>query len=146
MMSYLVHEPLLGPDFLVLGYRISLQQNGTEMPDDADLEAVLSLIAGTLVSSDKFWLLGDKQLFLEVTPSLLATDSLNALSSEKTVLSVDGIYLEDAGIRAAITELRKRGFGISLRNLNPISVNEELRPHITHMEVDCIHADSDGAA
>lgn len=140
MTSHIVHEVLINPDMLVLGYKLTWHQDDESIPDDANLEAMLLTAAESLVSSDKNWLLGEKQLFLEVTPSLLSADSLKLFPPEKIVLSMDASYLQDANALDTLIKFRKQGFGILIGNVNPAAlVDDELMSHVTHLEIDCSH-------
>jgi EAL and modified HD-GYP domain-containing signal transduction protein len=146
MTNLIVREPLLNPSLQVLGYELTMQKDGNQSPSDADLEYILRYVDENFVSSIRGWLLGPYRLFLEVTPSHLSSASLQALPPDRIVLSMDGARLGEAAAQDAIKEYRKRGFGIALRNIAPYAVEDELRPLVTYLEINCSHTNARAVA
>jgi EAL and modified HD-GYP domain-containing signal transduction protein len=146
MTNLIVREPLLNQSLQVLGYELAMRKDGNQSPSDADLEYILRYAGENLVSSVRGWLLGSCRLFLEVTPSHLSSASLQALPPDRIVLSMDGARLSEAAAQDAIKEYRKQGFGISLRNIAPHAVDNELKPLVTHLEINCSHANASEVA
>jgi EAL and modified HD-GYP domain-containing signal transduction protein len=146
MTNLIVREPLLNPSLQVIGYELTMQKSGNRLAEDAELESLLRHAGENFVSPDGSWLLGTNLLFLKVTPSHLSSASLQALPPDRIVLSMDGARLRESIAQDAIKEFRKRGFGISLRNIAPYAVKDELRPLVTHLEINCSHSNARAVA
>ncbi|MDB5761657.1 MAG: hypothetical protein JWQ21_652 [Herminiimonas sp.] len=133
----IVREPLLDPKQRVFGYELSWQQSGSNagMASDADIKELVVFAGEQLNDPESGWLLGDSMLFLEATPALLADAALQALPPKGTVLGLTLTDLADADTLAAAETLRGQGFGISLRDIDPLVQDKPPLTHVTHIEV-----------
>ncbi|MFC3109621.1 EAL and HDOD domain-containing protein [Undibacterium arcticum] len=115
-MNFIVREPLLDPKQRVVGYELSWQQvENNARPTEDELEALLHLAAQQFNDDDGGWLLGDKILFLEMSPAMLSNEMLPLLPAKSTVLTLNVNDFADPATLAQVRAVRAEGFGISLR-------------------------------
>ena len=141
-LSFVVREPLLNPNQQVLGYELSWQQTGMDA-DSASKEsaqALIDFVAQHLTVSEMGWG-GNNLLFMDATPELLSSPSLQALPARNTVLTLSMKALADESTLTEVKILRALGFGIALRNADSRRPDKALLSHVTHIEVRCGAAD-----
>ena len=132
---FLVREPLLDPQQRVIGYELSWRRPGAAPPSAAACDALLSFLAQQLGGGDAPWRLGDKRLFLEAVPAMLAAPSLAALPAAHLVLSLRARELGSASTTAALRAARACGLGIALRGTDPALLARPLAPLVSHVEL-----------
>lgn len=138
--NYLVRAPLLDPKQKVIGYKFAWQKTGEsresgEMAGEADLLQLWDLVAEHAVDAR----LG--LLFLDAIPAVLSAAALQSLPPASTVLVLNRADLVDEDHLALAAALRRRGFGLSLRDadLACLEADETLLPLVTHVELAADH-------
>lgn len=132
--NYLVRAPLLDPKQKVTGYKLVWQKNG-EPSSDAELRQLLAFVAEHVASAKLGW------LFLDASPALYGAAALNVLAPASTVLVLNRADLVEEDHLVLATALRKRGFGLALRDADLASLesDETLLPLITHVRIGAGH-------
>jgi c-di-GMP-related signal transduction protein len=132
--NYLVRAPLLDPKQKVTGYKLAWQKNG-ENGSDAELRELLAFVAEHVASAR----LG--MLFLDASPALYGAAALNVLTPSSTVLVLNRADLVEEDHVMLATALRKRGFGLALRDadLASLETDETLLPLVSHVRVGAAH-------
>lgn len=132
--NYLVRAPLLDPKQKVTGYQLVWQKNG-EPSSDAELRQLLAFVAEHVASARLGW------LFLDASPALYGAAALNVLAPSSTVLVLNRADLVEEDHLVLATALRKRGFGLALRDADLASLesDETLLPLITHVRIGAGH-------
>ncbi|WP_211461966.1 EAL and HDOD domain-containing protein [Collimonas silvisoli] len=137
--NFIVREPLLDPKQGVVGYELTWQEvrGDDAQPNGEDLHGLLTFVADQLSSEQGHWLLGNKLLFLEVSPALLNSEAIKRMPAASTVLTLKHSDLADPDTSAAVTALRAQGYGISLRDaeLAGAVLSSALPTDISHLEV-----------
>jgi c-di-GMP-related signal transduction protein len=132
MNDFIVRNPLLDPKQQILGYELSWQ-NKQNRASPAACEALLALVAEQFSNEQEAP--AGSTLFIDVTPALLDSLALNALSPRNFVLGLKMYQLADAGTLEAVKKLRKQGFGILLKDAEVIAQDKSFLPVITHLEI-----------
>ncbi|MEV7973751.1 EAL domain-containing protein [Cellulomonas sp. NPDC089187] len=107
---------------------------GTESMDDN--RATATVIAATLTAFGVDDLAGRGDLFVNVPRSFLVDELPVALDPHRVVLEVLEHVPPDEQVRAGITALRERGFGIALDDLGPDDPRWELLPLADYVKID----------
>jgi EAL and modified HD-GYP domain-containing signal transduction protein len=139
--NFIVREPLLDPKQRVIGYELSWQQKGGRQVTPADLESLVSFVAGHMVDADEGWLLRDKILFLDAVPAMLSTDALHSLPPDRTVLAIKATELGDRATLGAMQALRAGGVGVSIRGADANLLSKNLSKVASYAEVRFTGAD-----
>ncbi|MHC4884739.1 MAG: EAL and HDOD domain-containing protein [Planctomycetota bacterium] len=115
-MSVLVaRQPILDQHFNTCAYEL-LFRSGVEncfSHDDGD-QASLSVINNSFLGFDMQTITGGHRAFINCTRSLLLSDYLEVLPSDRVVLEVLETVTPDAEVIAAVERLKKSGFSIAL--------------------------------
>lgn len=116
--NFIVREPLLDPKQVVVGYDLTWQEadDTDEQTNEYDLLALLGFVADQLNDQKTGWLLGNKLLFLEVSPALLKSEAIKRMPAASIVLTLKHSDLADPDTLTAANALRAEGYGISLRD------------------------------
>ena len=134
-MKFIVREPLLDPKQRVVGYELSWQQASSDAkPTEEELETLLHFAVQQFNDDDKGWLLGDKTLFLELSPAMLSNAVLPLLPAKSTVLTLNIEDFADPATRAQVRAVRADGFGIALRGAD-LKTQGNLLSDVSHVEV-----------
>jgi c-di-GMP-related signal transduction protein len=139
--NFIVREPLLNTQERVLGYRLSWQRDGADPHGDDEMVQLARFVADELNETESGALLGDQVLFVETRPALLAHDAFCALPPKGTMLALQAAELVDGDAVAAMQAMRAKGYGISLRNVDPASFDKSLLSHVSYIETDAGAAD-----
>lgn len=135
--NYLVRAPLLDPKQKVIGYKFTWQKTGesSELAGEAALRQLLTFIAGHVADAR----LG--LLFLDAIPAVLSAAALQSLPPSSTVLVLSRADLVEEDHVALAAALRRRGFGLALRDadLACLEADETLLPLVTHVELGADH-------
>lgn len=133
--NFIVREPLLDPKQGVVGYELTWQEidSAAAPTDEEDLHALLTFAADQLIDEQGNWLLGNKLLFLEVSPALLESEAIKRMPAASTVLTLKHQDLADPDTLTAVQALRAQGYGISLRDAELEAAT--LPTDISHLEV-----------
>ena len=105
------------------------------MAGEAELRQLLTLVAEHVVDAR----LG--LLFLDAIPGVLSAAALRSLSPASTVRVLNRADLVDEGHVALAAGLRRRGFGLALRDadLACLEADQTLLPLVTHVELGADH-------
>ncbi|UGQ44658.1 EAL and HDOD domain-containing protein [Massilia endophytica] len=133
--QFLVREPLLDPQQRVVGYELRWQHQTGAPYTQAELEDLVSFVAGQVCDEERGWLLRDKTLFLQAVPAMLSTDALHTLPPQHTVLSIRTAELANPDTLAAVQALRAGGVGILLREADLARVGSRLGTIASYVEV-----------
>ena len=134
--KFITREPVLNPKHQIAGYRLSLchGQTGAPAQGDADLGGLAGFVAGQLNDPESGWQMRDQLLFLDATPSLLASDEVQGLHPANTVLMLTGAERADGQTPGALKSLRAQGYRIALRHVDAVTA-PALLPYATHIEL-----------
>lgn len=136
--NFVIREPLLDPKQQVLGYELTWQRTGIDSGiSNIDLLSLFGFIGLHLNKPETGWALGNNSLFLEAKPGLLSSPFVLELPPKNTVLILNRGDILDADDLNAVKSVHEKGFGILLRNANPMSPNKELMSQVSHIEVRC---------
>lgn len=141
--KFIVREPLLDAQERVLGYELGWQRAdgaGSRVEVD-DIRLLVDLIAAQADDADSGALLGDQLLFLEAPAALLKEQAFSVLPKKQTVLAVRAGELTDGENVQALKALRAQGYGISLREADPATVDKGLLSLVAHVEIPAAAAD-----
>ena len=145
--GYIVREPLLDPKLQVLGYALSWQgKTSSASLSNADLLLLFAFASKHLNSPESGWMLGGSALFLEARPQLLANPFMRQLPPGKIVLILEWADIAGPEALEAVKTARQQGFGIMLRNPDPLAPDADLLSLVSHIEVRCGEADVDKLA
>jgi c-di-GMP-related signal transduction protein len=141
--NFIVREPLLDPKQGVVGYELTWQDAGSDevQTNEEDLHALLTFVADQFSDEQAGWLLGNKLLFLEVSPALLKSEAIKRMPPASTVLTLKHSDLADPDTLDAVKTLRAEGYGISLRDAEltgptlPAALFSAQSSDISHLEV-----------
>lgn len=135
--SYLVRAPLLDPKQQVIGYKFAWQKTGEsgDLAREAEQHQLFSFVAEHV---------GDARLgllFLDAHSAVLSAAALQILPPASTVLVLNRADLVDEDHLAPAAGLRRRGFGLALRDadLAWLESDETVVPLITHVELGADH-------
>jgi c-di-GMP-related signal transduction protein len=130
--NFLVRAALLDPARKVVAHRFAWQRN----PPGASGEALALQLAAGLHDEDKGWLLADGHLIVPATPGALAAIGATPLPAAAVTLSLAAAALEAPQEQASIAELRRKGYGLALRDADGDRVDAALCAHATQLELD----------
>ena len=116
---FLVRTALLDPGRKVVAHEVAWQRNGAAAPDDA----LPLLLASALQDAEKGWLLADGHLIVPLAPAALACLTSSLLPPAAVTIAIDAAALDGADGAAIAEELRRRGFGLALREADASSIN-----------------------
>ncbi len=134
--NYLAREALLDRTQKVLGYHFFLQSKERTGEANAEHLATLrQLLSEQLHSEEGQYRLGESLVFFEMTPSALQCESLNRFNPAKTVLIFSKSVCIETDLIDAMKQLRSRGFGICLRNVDLSTLDRSYYPLVTHLEL-----------
>jgi EAL and modified HD-GYP domain-containing signal transduction protein len=129
---FLVRTALLDPARKVVAHQFAWQRNAPGVSDDA---LALQLAAG-LHDEDKGWLLTDGHLILPATPAALAAIVATPLPASAITLSLDGAALQGTQGQGCAAELRRKGYGLALRDADDDGIDTALCGHATQLDLD----------
>ena len=129
---FLVRTALLDPARKVVAHQFAWQRNAPAASDDA---LALQLAAG-LHDEDKGWLLADGHLILPATPAALVAIMATPLPPAAITLSLVGAALLEPQGRGCADELRRKGYGLALRDADANGIDAALCGHATQLELD----------
>ncbi|RJX30845.1 MAG: HDOD domain-containing protein [Oxalobacter sp.] len=136
--NFVIREPLLDPRQQALGYELTWQRTGIDSGiSNVDLLSLFAFVGKHLNPAETGWALGGNLLFLEAKPALLSSPFVLELPSKNVVLILNRADILDADDLNSVKAVRAKGYGILLRNANPMSPNKELMSQVTHIEVRC---------
>jgi EAL and modified HD-GYP domain-containing signal transduction protein len=136
--NFVIREPLLDARQQVLGYELTWQRTGLDAGiSNIDLLSLFGFVGQHLNHAETGWALGQHALYLEAKPGLLSSPFILELPPKNTVLILNRGDILDADDLSALKAIRSKGFGVLLRNANPMSPNKELMSQVTHIEVRC---------
>ncbi len=136
--NFVIREPLLDPRQQVVGYELTWQRTGIDSGiSNIDLLSLFAFVGKHLNNPEAGWAMGKNNLFLEAKPGLLYSPFVLELPPQNTVLILNRGDILNADDLDAVRVARSRGFGVLLRNANPMSPNGELMSLVTHIEVRC---------
>lgn len=134
---FIVREPLLNNQERVLGYELRWQDAALvgRKPTEGEAEELVRFVGEQLASEGSDSLLGDQVLFLEVTPAVIASESLAVVPPRGTVLALHGVDIADGDAVAAITSARAKGYAISLRDADLAAVDRGVLNQLSYYEM-----------
>jgi EAL and modified HD-GYP domain-containing signal transduction protein len=133
---FIVREPLLNTQERVLGYELSWQRpQGAGLPTESEQLALVRFVAEQIGESESGERLADYLLFLEVKPSLLGHEAVSSLPPKNVVFALRAADLAVPEAVAAVQAARERGYGISVRDANLLTLDRNLLPLLTHIEL-----------
>jgi EAL and modified HD-GYP domain-containing signal transduction protein len=130
--DFLVRTALLDPARKVVAHQFQWQRQAPGMPDDA---LALALAAG-LHDEDKGWLLADGHLILPATPAALSALIATPLPPSAVTLSYAAAALAGQQAQAGAAELRRKGYGLALRDADAGGIDAALCAQATQLELD----------
>ena len=140
--NFIIRDPLLDSKHNVIGYALSWATRHTESYLSEDRHAnYIAEMGDAFNNTEDGWLLADSLIFLDVPPGALSLDALSLLPPKNTVFVVTVADLRDQNTLAKIVALRKRGFGVSLRDANLVLHDKSLLNNLTYVEIDFSSAD-----
>jgi c-di-GMP-related signal transduction protein len=135
--DFLVRETVLDPKQRVLGHEMLWQQaQGGGLASDADLDALAQAVGAGLHNEEGAWMLPDSLLFMEATPALLESPSLEALPPRSVVLRLTPADLAEPSVAHRIAALRGSGLGISLRDAASVQPGNAMLGAVSFLEID----------
>lgn len=140
---FIVREPVINHQERVLGYELSWQCVSLpgRKPSDAEIIALARFATSLLNDTESGSLLSDQLVFIEATPALLNHEAICALPPKGTVIALRGADLGSPESVVAVSAMRAKGYGISLRDVNIATIDPNLLLHLTHVEVTAGAAD-----
>ena len=128
---FLVRTALLDPTRKVVAHEVAWQRAGK-----ASNDALLPLLASALHDEDKGWLLADGHLVVPLAPSTLPALLDTALPPGSITIAIDAGAFDGADGAALVEDLRRRGYGLALRDADALSLNPALFAHATQLQLD----------
>jgi len=129
--GFLVRTALLDPSRKVVAHEVAWQR-----PGKAPADALLPLLSSALHDEEKGWLLADGHLVVPLTPSALPALADSPLPPKGMTIAIDADALDGADGAALAENLRRRGYGLALRNADGEAVNPALFAHATQLQLD----------
>lgn len=139
--NFIVRQPLLNAQERALGYELSWQ--GKDAPDELDAKILMLVVGEQTSASGGDFLLGDQLLFLTAPLALLRTADLSRLPSREVVFALNASDLPSSDGYDALKALRNQDFGLSLRGADIATVDKNLLPQFTHIEISIRAGDFD---
>jgi c-di-GMP-related signal transduction protein len=128
---FLVRTALLDPTRKVVAHEVAWQRAGKASDD-----ALLPLLASALHDEDKGWLLADGHLVVPLAPSTLPALLDSALPPGGMTIAIDAGAFDGADGAALVEDLRRRGYGLALRDADALTLNPALFAHATQLQLD----------
>lgn len=128
---FLVRTALLDPTRKVVAHEVAWQRAGNGSND-----ALLPLLASALHDEDKGWLLADGHLVVPLAPSTLPALLESALPPGSITIAIDAGAFDGADGAALVEDLRRRGYGLALRDADALTLNPALFAHATQLQLD----------
>lgn len=136
--NFIVRKPLLNAQEQVLGYELTWRREDADTGklSEADAKTLADIVSVPVDEMNAAALPGGEHLlFLEARASLLKDDAYSRLPKHGTVLALSADDLADADAVAAARSLRVRGYGISLRDANLVTIDRSLFSLFSHIEI-----------
>jgi c-di-GMP-related signal transduction protein len=128
---FLVRTALLDPTRRVVAHEVDWQH-----ADAASSDTLLALLVSALHDEHKGWLMADGHLVVPLAPSTLASLADSPLPPKGLTIAIAADRLDGAGGAAVAEALRRRGYGLALRDADGMSVNPALFAHATQLQLD----------
>lgn len=128
---FLVRTALIDPTRMVAAHEVAWQGAGC-----ASNDGLLPLLAAALHDEQKGWLLADGHLVVPLAPSTLPALFDLALPPAAMTIAVNAIAFDGADGAAAVEDLRRRGYGLALRDADAPTLNPALFAHATQLQLD----------
>ena len=129
--GFLVRTALLDPARKVAAHEVAWQCAGT-----APADALLLLLASALQGEGKGWLLADGHLIVPLAPSALPALEDMTLPPNGMTIAIGADTLGGADGAVLAQDLRRRGFGLALREADGLTIDPALFAHATQLELD----------
>ena len=129
--SFLVRTALLDPTRKVTAHEVAWQRAGSPPAD-----ALLPLLCSALHDAEKGWLLADGHLVVPLAPSALQALAGTPLPPGAITVAIDADTFDGAEGAALAEDLRRRGYGLALRNADGTTINPALFAHATQLQLD----------
>lgn len=129
--SFLVRTALLDPTRKVSAHEVAWQRAGSPPAD-----VLLPLLCSALHDDEKGWLLADGHLVVPLAPSALQSLAGTPLPPKAMTVAIDADTFDGAEGAALAEDLRRRGFGLALRNADGATINPALFAHATQLQLD----------
>jgi EAL and modified HD-GYP domain-containing signal transduction protein len=129
--SFLVRTALLDPARQVVAHEVAWQRAG-----HAPADALLPLLSSALHDGEKGWLLADGHLIVPLEASALPALADTPLPPGSMTIAIDAGTLEGADGAALAHDLRRRGYGLALRDADGPAVNPALFAQATRLQLD----------
>lgn len=128
---FLVRTALLDPTRKVVAHEV-----GWQLADAASSDTLLSLLVSALHDEHKGWLMADGHLVVSLASSALASLADSPLPPKGMTIAIAADELDGADGAAVAEALRRRGYGLALRDADALSVNPALFAHATQLQLD----------
>ena len=129
--GFLVRTALLDPARKVAAHEVAWQCGGT-----APADALLLLLASALQGEGQSWLLADGHLIVPLARSALPALADTTLPPNGMTIAIDAAMLDGGDGAALAQDLRRRGFGLALREADGLAIDPALFAHATRLELD----------
>jgi c-di-GMP-related signal transduction protein len=128
---FLVRTALLDPTRKVVAHEVAWQRAGAVSTD-----ALLPLLASVLHDEEKGWLMADGHLVVPLAPSALPALADTPLPPKGMTIAIGADTLDGAEGAALAEDLRRRGYGLALREADGLTINPALFSHATQLQLD----------
>jgi EAL and modified HD-GYP domain-containing signal transduction protein len=128
--DFIVRNPLLDPKQHVLGYQLSWKSRSG---DAKKTEALLHFVSEQF--NNEQGALASGLLFLDIAPSSLKGELIQAFVPQNTVFGLKMAELAEPDVQADVSFLSKQGFGIMMRDAEAVAQDKSLLALASHLEI-----------
>lgn len=144
--AYLARQPIVDKQQKIIGYELLFCRSGEAgrvsfTDDHLATSKVLTNILGTMGTE---WLLGDKLAFINTSTSLLMSDFLKLLPSDRVVPEIQGHTQPTPELLARCHKLRTRGFRLALDDFELTPESEPLLEIASFIKLDIRKRQAEG--
>lgn len=144
--AYLARQPIVDKQQKIIGYELLFCRSGEAgrvsfTDDHLATSKILTNILGTMGTE---WLLGDKLAFINTSTSLLMSDFLKLLPSDRVVPEIQGHTQPTPELLARCHKLRTRGFRLVLDNFELTPESEPLLEIASFIKLDIRKLQAEG--
>jgi EAL and modified HD-GYP domain-containing signal transduction protein len=144
--AYLARQPIVDKQQKIIGYELLFCRSGEAVrvsftDDHLATSKVLTNILGTMGTE---WLLSDKLAFINTSTSLLMSDFLKLLPSDRVVPEIQGHTQPTPELLARCHKLRTRGFRLALDDFELTPESEPLLEIASFIKLDIRKLQAEG--
>lgn len=136
--SIIGRQPIVNSQQEIIGYEFFFRNDsdGSHAPFAEDIQTCAKILSTTIDEMQESWLLGQQLAFINVDHVMLASEFLELMPAEKTVLEIVGTLEVTPEILERCRVLKQNKFKLALDNPQLHPQLEALIPHADYIKLD----------